>query len=382
MRNRLGSIAALVAFALSGCSGGESISDVLRIESLQPASIDAEIWVGDAAPDVRLVGRVSGDLSFLNGKTLYIVIEDPAQLFTQPPVLSLNPEDKSAEILLLGRLQNAPGTLQGQIRVFACLDLQCKSQLGGSPAAIPYHVVVHPGLVVADTPRSLTGLFGSTPESIDIPMTLPGGTTGPPVIRELLVENHVSGDAFGGPRAASTNVFQATVSTPAAGQTTLHVAAAPALVGTYKTMFELSVPGPRTPSGGVRQFRAFVTVSYTVSPNPSVLIFVVPANPIVEIPFGNPFGHHLSVVVMAQSGTLGFFGVDYSRSVPPPGGDPDAPYKSWLGTNEFFAFSCVGIGAVNHCMVPGDYVAELKLTNADNGVSKDYLVPVTLRVTQ
>jgi len=379
MRNHLRLIAALAAFALSGCSG-ESISDVLRIESLQPASIDAEIWVGDGVPDVTLVGRVSGDVSALNGKTLYIVIEDREQLFIQPPSVDLNAAEKTARITLSGTHQNAPRTLQGQIRVFACLDLQCNSQLGGSPAAIPYHVVVHPGLVVADTPRSLTALFGSTPEPIDIPVTLPAGTTGPPVVHETLVQNHVSGDVFHGTTSVFGNVFQATFSTSAAGETTLHVAAPPALVGTYQTTFQLESSGPPTPFG-LRRFTAFVTVSYTVSPNPSVPIFVVPATPIVEVPFGDPFGRHLSVAVMAQSGTLGFFGVDYSLSIPPPGADPDAPYRSWLSTNEFFVFGCVGIGAVNHCMVQGDYVAQLKLTNTDNGVSKDYLVPVTLRVT-
>jgi hypothetical protein len=62
----------------------------VRLESALPASIAADINAGESTPAVTLSARLAGDLGALAGRNLFVVVEDPQQLYAATAVLTVD----------------------------------------------------------------------------------------------------------------------------------------------------------------------------------------------------------------------------------------------------------------------------------------------------
>lgn len=113
------------------------------ISNISPASINTQVAVGATMPGVTITGFASGDLSQLNGATLYVYVVDPAGLFqANPRVAQFGGANPSVQATLAGQQLKTAGTFTGTLQIYACLDSTCSRRLGNVPYPIPYSVVV------------------------------------------------------------------------------------------------------------------------------------------------------------------------------------------------------------------------------------------------
>ncbi len=166
----------------------ESVVDIFSNPSL-PASIKGTYYEGGKLDDVALLGTAVGDLSVLTGKTLFVIVEDPAGLFSPNPQASPVSSPKAGLLVqLVGARLKTPGTFSGNLRVYVCLDVRCSTRLGNVPYNIPYNVVVKRGMKLEidsafqGTPEatdkwavSVRSKFGEPPPVAKIKVTLPEG---------------------------------------------------------------------------------------------------------------------------------------------------------------------------------------------------------------
>lgn len=95
---------------------------------------------------ITLSGTVTGDVNSLAGKTIYVIVEDPAEFFQTQPSLVLTPGSPwRYELKLYSKNIARAGRFAGSIRVFVCVDGQCAQRLGGTPVSLPYDVSVSAG---------------------------------------------------------------------------------------------------------------------------------------------------------------------------------------------------------------------------------------------
>jgi hypothetical protein len=166
----------------------DSVVDILA-DPNKPASISGTYYESGKLDDVALMGTAVGDFSVLTGKTLYVIVEDPAGLFAPGaqaiPVSSPKP---GLLVRLLGAQLKTPGTFSGNLKVYVCLDARCSTRLGNVPYSIPYNVVVKRGMrleiekAFEGTPEaadkwavSVRSKFGEPPPVANIKVTLPEG---------------------------------------------------------------------------------------------------------------------------------------------------------------------------------------------------------------
>lgn len=128
-----------------GASGGNTtpIAAAVKLSNVQPQRIDVKT-VESTNPqlEVKLTGDVVGDLTSLNGQTLYVLLEDPSGL--------LSVRDTQFQQTGLGNvitLRTKPttgraGVLEGSLKVNVCLDAACTRPIGNSPASIPYKLSI------------------------------------------------------------------------------------------------------------------------------------------------------------------------------------------------------------------------------------------------
>jgi hypothetical protein len=81
----------------------------------------------------------SGNIQSLAGKTIYAVIEDPGGFFAKPSI-RLHPA--GATLTAVSNILERGRKYQGYMRLYACLDPTCGTQIKGSPMSIPYNFTV------------------------------------------------------------------------------------------------------------------------------------------------------------------------------------------------------------------------------------------------
>jgi hypothetical protein len=174
-------LAAAMALVLSACGGGgggDAGNDAgVSVQLDSPSRIDAEILEGTSMPNVTLTGHATGNIASLNGQTVYVVIEDPAGLFESQAQVLLG-GNGSVSVPLAGKLQSSARTVNGSLRIFVCLDMNCTRQLGNSPLSLPYQVTVRPGLSVSTQSIMVDSVFGEAPAPRQITVNLPKYLTG------------------------------------------------------------------------------------------------------------------------------------------------------------------------------------------------------------
>ncbi|MEY4563492.1 MAG: hypothetical protein RLZZ618_2769, partial [Pseudomonadota bacterium] len=162
MRKLIGLCAIALMSACGGGNGGDDVAANVNVTVglTTVPSIQATVATGRSIADLTLSAKVTGELPALNGKTIYVVLEDPSNLFQAATSLSGPNAQGDMQIVLTGKPLNTVGDLSGNVTVHACLDLGCNTELRGSPVQIPYQVAVRPGLALSQTSFDVSAIFG------------------------------------------------------------------------------------------------------------------------------------------------------------------------------------------------------------------------------
>ena len=379
----------VLALAASACGGGGSggAAPGVSIQPVQPSSVQAAVNVGDRAPLVQFRIGATGDLSQLEGETLYVLVEDAGGITEGDPDLSIM--DTAAGIGLLGKVLDEVGPRSGSLVFHACLDPACERELAGSPTTATYSFDVRPGLVV-DAPEliELTAAFGEDLAPLEIPVTLPVGATSLEVeptlcdqdywIPALMDTGGCSSSALGLPVASTTDRLVVRLD-PGVGWP-----------GVYTETVRMQA---RTlPGGSLRVHERTITVRYTITSEggPDALFFWSPefggpsvlVDPVagIHVEVADGIGHELQLGAYAKAGIVSWDRVEYSGNVPPVGADPDAPYDDWFWMFNRTIGACRYIGQDRRCMAPGDYAAVVHGHVDDGGAGIPISVPVAMRV--
>ncbi len=352
----------------------------------QPATLTADINAGETTPAATLSASLVGDLNALAGRTLFVVVEDPAQLYASTATLSVDTVARVGRIALTGRAQTTAANRSGTLRVLVCLDAGCATQLGGSPLSFPYRVTIHPGLVLPET-VDIALDFGTLPTPREVPFTLPFGVVAGDEALRLVAQGSTNVFADPGRPGFFSTLVPTTVDRPGS-----KLVVRPRLVppGTYSTPYTVRsdwVAG-NGPASRLQTLRVNYTVRATSVPvvfNPAVLNVTVPA--------GREQGEFVSIDAVAQAGSVALTEV-VVLDAPPPGADPSAPYASWISSGgtaastpgfitSFAVSTCVrqgGLGGPLRCMVPGTYRGEARFMLSIGGTTQPFAVPVNLTV--
>lgn len=339
--------ALVVVLALAACGGGGgeggggSAADpatAVRVALTSPTQpYNATVPSESRAPDLTLVGRATGDLATLNGRTLLLVVEDPSGLFETGPFASVNNTTGEATVALRGKVLTAAGHHAGNLRVLVCLDAACQSQLQGSPLILPYDVTVLPGLTVAADTVELTSRYGDGPTQRTLAVTLP------PQVDQAQV---VSSAFVGGP---VSYFFSATAATTAPGSAVVTLD------------FPMMVPGSYTGflfvSAG--NYTRTVTVRHTVADNAAVAAAVWPRSFAFTQRAGDRTQRPVRFDILARPGdSLQYLGVTYLEA--PPAAAGHAQHNAWwyvsVVLNEPTMIPCDTAGGTD-CLPAGTYRA-------------------------
>ena len=197
-------------------------------------------------PDLTLTLRATGDVSVLNGKAIYVVVETgDADLFQANPAVSISDQPPGATVTLKGAVNTwTLGRHTGELRVYVCTTPDCTVQFGNSPLRVPYDITVRKGMSVSDEFVAFTQEQGSPRQTVDVQVTPPEGAT------DWQLAAHAEGDM-------AQKVGSVLRISPRADQPP----------GTYDTRFwvESSVTVPWDGSSYSQTFAKSVMVRYTIT---------------------------------------------------------------------------------------------------------------------
>ena len=163
-----------------GGGGGGSDSGIgVRLSNVQAQGTTQRVYASTTPIGiVWITADVSGDLSRLNGRTIYVIVTDPDGLFEATPAVTIMPNGIGNSIRLFGKSTvGRTGTYRGPLTLRVCLDIACNQQFDGSPVQLPLQIDVLPGLQVA-SPLVVDLAFGQAPTTIEVPVTVPVDAAG------------------------------------------------------------------------------------------------------------------------------------------------------------------------------------------------------------
>lgn len=159
-----------------GDEGGSGSSTGLTLRNVRATGTTQQVYASTAPiGDVTILGDVTGDLSRLSGRTVYVIVIDPDGLFEGTPSVSIMSNGLDNSVHLFGKAtQGRSGTFRGPLTLRLCLDSTCTQEFDGSPVQLPLQIEVLAGLQVGPASPLVIDLpFGQMPTAIDVPVTLP-----------------------------------------------------------------------------------------------------------------------------------------------------------------------------------------------------------------
>jgi hypothetical protein len=377
LRRCLSSIGLAVVAACGGGGGGSdepaADSTAITLSNFRFAGTELEFFQGrDSAQQLSITANASGDLDSLSGRTVYVFVEDPDQLFDVASGSLTMQSNGQVDLSISSRAElNTVGTFRGPMRVSACLDAACRQPLGGSPIVVPYTINVLPGLALAQSapPLSIVA-FGERLPSWSSAVMLPSGATD-----FGLQLRAVSGQGDG------TNLVELT---RLAGSINLSGRRAP--VGDFAVELEVQATGV-TSSGAQRtqsiartfQYRVTGPAQLTVLYEPSTVTFTAPAGQTQQTATTD-------VTSLASNGSV-YYRPRFEYQPPGAGGNLDAQGIAWLRVSSFgvaayegrvglYATACESDINGTRCLPPGRYDALVHLAT-----DRDQDAPTPLRVS-
>lgn len=170
---------AMLAACGGGGGGGGSGSESLgvRVVNVQASGTAQRVYESSDVPlgSVTITADVSGDLSKLNGRTVYVIVVDTDGLFQPTPSVFISGNGIGNSIGLQGKAtQGRAGSYRTPLTVHVCLDAACNQEFDGSPFQVPMQIDVLAGLrVTSASPLVIDLAFGQVPVAVDLPVVLP-----------------------------------------------------------------------------------------------------------------------------------------------------------------------------------------------------------------
>ncbi len=349
----------------------------VSIALVSPTIIQAQLVETVPMYDSTITARVSGNLQSLEGKTIYVVLEDPAGLYLPDASVVAFSADTYG-LRLQGRPLSPAGHLTGTLKIHVSLDAAGTQPFGGSPLEIPYDITVVPGIVPESDAITVEAAFGTAPVIRDIQVTTLNGA---PLDAALV--------------PGGTATWAPKVSVP--DGSTIRVAFPAAPPGSYTYTVD-ALSSYHLASGSDYKLTKPITVTYVVTPAPVPDYLFSPAE--VTVTMSQSSG---SVLVMYPVLLLNE-GVTQTSAQPvveyltnPPEADGNPATTDWLvswrqalytsGTTSWWSieqeFSTVSVDSYGNFyrLPPGTYTARVDFTISKAGVEQVIYLPVTLEVT-
>lgn len=370
----------ICALILTGCGGGGSgdgaapnpvpARNVVTVGAPSPARITATTFADEPLGPIELKGEITGDVASMEGKPVYLAIEDPQQIVGKVATLSLT-RTVTGFAYLLSFNMNAPyataGRFTGNVKVFACMDPACQQPIAGTPMSIPYELEVEPRLTVSRSEITVSVPFGTvpSPQQVDVSWS--------PLSKGWKASNNPNGQmlqtAYPTPIPASDHGWLT--------DRVLQVNFLAAQPGNYVN--EIQVDNMATlPDGRSFMFSKIIKVNHTVTP--SEVEFMVLPSTSLELTHSassreSRFHHHQVLPNIGVHWML--LGVDYLTAAGQSG-----PVTSWWEDRTYK--TCVGDPHSTgpwDCLVPGIYTAQLRYRIVTAQSTRDITVPVRMTVT-
>lgn len=329
-------------------------------------------------------GDLGGNVQALSGRTIVIVVEDPAGMFEASGgrlEVEPGPRGWTYTLKLLPKSLGTVGRFAGTLRIFACLDSPvCPVRLAGTPVEIPYDVTVIAGCSLSSDRIEATVPFGSMPPEVTVE-----GNCASPVT-----------DAFNWtferpyPSASNPHINLLTNWTEVSKTRTVFTHQfGPMSPGTYRETW--TVKNTLEASGRLFNQSRLVEVIYTVTPT-DIWGMPVPARLDYRLGVGQTETGSYQLDLVRSTGQQRYVGVEY-LSHPPSETDSDL-LANWVERAEsrtLVSFlirprTCRAATATApaRCLGVGTYTANIRLRaeRFDEALAKmvgqDFLVPVSL----
>ncbi len=376
-RARARLLAAAFAVALGGCGGGGggpgggTTSGVTL--TLDPSHMVATVMETAAMPDQFVTGHASGDLASLNGKTIYVVVEDPASLFAGSSVTVM--PTGAFTLQLQGKSLTAPGHYTGNLRIFVSLDQALTQQLGNSPLAVPYDVEVLPGLSVDTAQLTVATTFGDPAPTRAVKATLSPYTTSW-YARWFTGSQLTTGCLGDGTYDTGGGAGLELIDCAPDGTVTITLEPQPP--GNYSKT--VRIQATVSYGGTTYAFSKEIAISYTVAANDSVEAVFYPPTMDVTRTAGDSLFEQANYLVVTNTGVAStWHPVEYLGNPAAADGHPQVnawwieyPYK---GTS-----TCYNTISSSDCLPVGVYTARMHYTLTKDGVATEAYYPITLTI--
>jgi len=370
---------ALLAWSLASCGGGgggdsstatpgggsSKVFDAVSISLLSPTSVTDVSFGGSSPHGAQLDIGYSGDPGALANQTVYVLVEVPDPLYESRPAFYADANEPVIHLNLGGNLQGVPeGRYTGTMRIYACLDPACATQLRGSPLSLPYDVDMKPGLKLSQETLNLETTFGTALPASEVIVALP----------------------FGGTDWTLVAGGTADVGVVRSGNKLVLTPSQFSQPGTYTTdvIVEASAPDPKFPATVLR-FGKTLKVTYTVKPG-NVPVIMSPAFASYQLALNDPGQRNDRIVFAFQQppGNFALRGIRFDAS--PLAAAGHANMNQWLYASapsiaEYFVIPCGTVPGAPNCLPAGTYQASLLYrSTSTGGLDTDLEFPVTMTI--
>ncbi|MBC3875153.1 hypothetical protein [Undibacterium flavidum] len=390
---RLFAVVLSVAALVSGCGGGgggnstsSTVTTMTTVTVSAPSSmpvIASTKLVDEYYDDIEFSGTISGNLDSLNGKTVFVLVEDPANLFQAEGYLIIQRLASGSTYILrlIGKQLKVAGHFTGNVRVRACLDAACTQPIAGTPLLLPYNVKVEAGLTVSRNEINVTVPFGTVPppEMVDIGYSSLGkgwvANISSPY--RTIVEEHtlsIGNTTYYYPYPTiGVLPRQGTILQDKQMQIQIY----PSKPGNY--FHTVRVSAVATSPGRELIFEQTVNVRYNVTPNPAINSLFYPATlDFMQKQQTSTMEYNYQLVTNIGIASE-FVGIEYLSAAGTTG-----PVNSWWSEFPYrSAATCISnYYSGMSCLTPGVYTAQVRYRLiTPKGTLGDVLYPIRMTVT-
>ncbi len=367
----------LLVAILAGCGGGSGSS---------PANVSNSFSIGTLSP--QFINMVLPKLTSTSGNSVvsltasytgnttdnvYVLIEDPDNIVIAGTVIVNN---NSTATLTLYLDQNvALGTYTQPIRVRACKDIACATEIAGSPQTIQKNIVVS-NITVSPSTLSFTSSAGMAPSAQSVTVTVPSGLS-------FSYTNFVYVE-YTSPTGSTGLIDAQDIFTITTTASSIQLQPKAYYEGHYVLRLYVS-------SVGFEDASLVITYEVGAATTQNLTVLTTSATQSGTVNSSADIPIYIQVIENTTLSALNIV-IVYDPSIPLP-----SAYPYWLryydstsftdgsgpannGRNmRFFANACFS-ASLSSCLAAGTYKASILLTSTSFGFSNTYTIPVTFTV--